>query len=60
MGQLSFYAKSIYEISNPYLKFVTTDVRTDTQTDAQAQTNMPLQLFQSWGHKNLTFSKLGA
>ena len=23
----------------------------DAQTDGQAQSNMPLQLFQSWGHK---------
>ena len=26
---------------------------TDTWTDGQAQSNMPLQLFQSWGHKNV-------
>ena len=26
--------------------------RTHTQTDRQAKSNMPFQLFQSWGHKN--------
>ena len=26
--------------------------RTDRQTDRQAESNMPFQLFQSWGHKN--------
>ena len=24
---------------------------TDARTDGQAKSNMPLQLFQSWGHK---------
>ena len=24
---------------------------TDAQTDRQAESNMPFQLFQSWGHK---------
>ena len=47
-GQLFFDAKSIYEISKPYLKLVT-DGWTDARTDGQAQSNMPLQLFQSWG-----------
>ena len=28
--------------------------RTDRQTDRQAESNMPFQLFQSWGHKNLS------
>ena len=36
----------MYEIPKPYLKFVT-----DGREDGQAQSNMPLQLFQSWGHK---------
>ena len=27
--------------------------RTDARTDGQAQSSMPLQLFQSWGHKKL-------
>ena len=31
-----------------------TDGQTDGRTDEQAESNMPLQLFQSWGHKNLT------
>ena len=26
--------------------------RTDRQTDRQAESNMPFQLFQSWRHKN--------
>ena len=42
MGQLFFDEESIYEISKPYLKFVT-DARTDK----------PQALFQSWGHKKL-------
>ena len=25
---------------------------TDTHTHGQSESNMPLQLFQSWGHKN--------
>ena len=29
-----------------------TDTQTDRQTDRQAESNMPFQLFQSWGHKN--------
>ena len=49
-GQLFFYAESIYEISKPYLKLVM-DGLTDARTDGQAQSNMPLKLFQSWGHK---------
>ena len=52
---LFFDAESIYEISKPYLKGLTdgrtharTHARTDGRTDGQAQSNMPLQLFQSW------------
>ena len=26
---------------------------TDARTDGQAKSNMPLQLFQSWGHKKM-------
>ena len=33
-----------------------TDRQTHTQTDRQAQSNMPFQLFQSWGHKNDGFT----
>ena len=29
-----------------------THAHTDRQTDRQAESNMPFQLFQSWGHKN--------
>ena len=29
-----------------------TDTQTDRQTDRQAESNMPFQHFQSWGHKN--------
>ena len=36
--------------SKPYLKFWM-DGLTGGRTDQQAQSNMPLQLFQSWGHK---------
>ena len=35
------------KFKNPSLKFV--------RTDGQAQSNMPLQLFQSWGHKNVLY-----
>ena len=28
------------------------DAQTDRQTDGQAQSNMPIQLFQRWGHKD--------
>ena len=52
MGQLFFDEESIYEISQPSLKFVT-DGRTGAWTEGQAKGNMPLQLFQSWGHKNV-------
>ena len=31
-----------------------THTQTDRQTDRQAKSNMPFQLFQSWGHKNET------
>ena len=42
------------KFQNCDLIFVTdaqTDGRTDGRTDGQAQRNMLLQLFQSWGHK---------
>ena len=41
-GQLFFKEESVYEISKPYFKMC---------LDRQAQRNMPLQLFQTWGHK---------
>ena len=34
-------------------KVVRTHGHTDTRTHGQAQSNMPYQLFQSWGHKNV-------
>ena len=34
-------------------KEVRTHGRTDPRTHGQAQSNMPYQLFQSWGHKNV-------
>ena len=47
MCQLFFDEESIYEISKLYLnKFC------NGRTDRQAESNMPLQLFQSLGHKN--------
>ena len=43
---------------NTYMKFQIPSMhhsevnrRTDRQTDRQAESNMPFQLFQSWGHK---------
>ena len=52
MCLLFFDEESIYELSKLYLnKFCLTDAQTDGGTDGQAQSNMPLQLFQSWGHK---------
>ena len=30
-----------------------THTQTDRQTDRQAESNMPFQLFQSWGHKKM-------
>ena len=33
-----------------------THTHTDRQTDRQAKSNMPFQLFQSWGHKKLGFA----
>ena len=46
---------------NPFMKFqypIKDLFRwTDRRTDDQAQSNMPLQLFQSWGH-NLKFTEI--
>ena len=49
MGQLFFDEECIYDISKPYLKFVT-DGRTVSRTEGLTDSNMPLKLFQSWGH----------
>ena len=49
----------MFEILKPYLKFVAdgrTEGRMDARTDGQAQSNMPLKLFQSCGHKKRTQS----
>ena len=55
MCQLFFDAESIHEISKLYLnKFC--NGRTDGWTDGGAQSNMPLQRFQSWEHKNVVGS----
>ena len=32
--------------------------RMDRWKDGQAQSNMPLQFFQSWGHKNNEYEKI--
>ena len=37
------------KLKKPILKFV----RTEGRADGQAQSNMPLQLFQSWWHKKV-------
>ena len=47
-GQLFFNAESKYEISKPYPKLVM-DGHTHGSKGGQAQSNMPLQLFQSLG-----------
>ena len=47
MCELFFDEEPIYEISKPYLKF-----GMDGRADRKAQSNMPLQLFQSWGDNN--------
>ena len=53
MCQLFFDEESNYEISKQYLnKFWT-----DTRMDGKAQSNMPLQLFQSWGIKQIFWQK---
>ena len=52
MYQLFFDEESIYEISKLYLNNFCNG-RTDAHTHGQADSNMPLQLFQSWGHKKL-------
>ena len=57
MCQLFFDEESIYEISKLYLnKFCNrpTDGRTHTHTHGQAESNMPLQLFQSWEYNYYT------
>ena len=36
-----------------------THERKDGRMDGQAQSNMPLQLFQSWGHQNIDLALSG-
>ena len=36
-----------------------THTHTHTHTDRQAESNMPFQLFQSWGHKNTSYVLYG-
>ena len=45
---MKFQIPILKSLQNPILKFV--------QTDGHTQSNMPLQLFQSWGHKNSVLS----
>ena len=39
------------KFQNPSIHRSKVKGRTHTQTDRQAKSNMPFQLFQSWGHK---------
>ena len=39
------------KFQNPSIHPSKVNGRTHTQTDRQAKSNMPFQLFQSWGHK---------
>ena len=48
-----FGEKFIYEISKPYLKMCS-GRRKDGLTDVQTQSNIPLQLYQCWGHNKWT------
>ena len=41
------------KFQNPSIHRSKVNGRTDRQTDRQAESNMPFQLFQSWWHKNL-------
>ena len=52
MCQLFFDEESIYEISKLYLNQFCNG-HTDAGTHGQAESNMPLQLFQSWGHNKM-------
>ena len=40
------------KFQNPTIHRSKVNGRTHTQTDRQAKSNMPFQLFQSWGHNN--------
>ena len=41
------------KFQNPSIHHSKVNTHTDRHTDRQAESNMPFQLFQSWGHKNL-------
>ena len=44
-------------LRNPYMKFQIPSMHhseVNRRTDRQAESNMPFQLFQSWGHKKVT------
>ena len=41
------------KFQNPTIHRSKVNGRTHTQTDRQAKSNMPFQLFQSWGHKKV-------
>ena len=41
------------KFQNPSIHHSKVNTQTDTQTDRQAESHMPFQLFQSWGHKNI-------
>ena len=40
------------KFQNPSIHHSKVNTQTDRHTDRQAESNMPFQLFQSWGHKN--------
>ena len=44
----------LFVMKNPYMKIE----RTDGMTPGQAQSNMLLQVFQSWGHNNMVLNNL--
>ena len=41
------------KFQNPSIHHSKVNTHTDRHTDRQAESNMPFQLFQSWGHKNI-------
>ena len=53
-----FLSKFDGKFSKVKLTDVHTHTQTDRQTDRQAKSNMPFQLFQSWGHNNIIKSNL--
>ena len=48
------------KFQNPSIHHSKVNTHTDRHTDRQAESNMPFQLFQSWGHNNvINFEQLG-